>query len=134
MVLTLWYNGTIVAKKNNKRIMRAANGRPWIASSQEAKAQEQLMAFEFSAQAKRQEWQPNDKEAYYVEIYITEPDKRRRDLDNQATAILDALVLAGVLPDDDNRHLQHLYIELKGYDKSDPHAYILVDRVVEKID
>lgn len=129
-MLTLWYRDVIVAKKNNKRIMRAPNGRPWIASSQEAKAQEQIMAYEFAKQAKEQGWQAEDKAAYYVEIYITEPDKRRRDLDNQATAILDALVAAGILPDDDNKHLQHLSVELKGYDKYDPHAYILVDKIV----
>lgn len=132
-MLKLWYNGVIVAKKNNKRIMRAPNGRPWIASSQEAKAQEQIMACEFAKQAKEQEWQADDKEAYFVEVYITEPDKHRRDLDNQVTAILDALVAAGVLPDDDNKHLQHLCVELKGYDKYDPHAYILVDKIIYKI-
>ncbi len=132
-MLALWYQGVIVAKKNNKRIMRAANGRPWIASSQEAKAQEQVMAYEFARQAKKQGWQADDNTAYHVEIYITEPDKRRRDLDNQATAILDALVLAGILPDDDNKHLQHLSVELKGYDKYDPHAYILVDKILHFI-
>ena len=132
-MLTLWYRDVIVAKKNNKRIMRKPNGQPFIASNREAKAQEQIMAYDFAAQAKEQGWQADDDAAYYVEIYITEPDKRRRDLDNQATAILDALVLAGILPDDDNRHLQQLSVELKGYDKYDPHAYILVDKIVNFI-
>ena len=132
-MLTLWYRGAIVAKKNNKRIMRAADGRPWIASSQEAKAQEQIMAYDFAKQATEVKWQADDKCAYYVEIYITEPDKRRRDLDNQATAILDALVIAGILPDDDNKHLQRLSVELKGYDKYDPHAYILVNKITNYI-
>ena len=125
--MDLRYNGVIVAKKNNKRIMRAPNGRPWIASSQEAKAQEQIMAYEFEKQAKEHGWQANEKTAYRVVIGIVEPDKRRRDLDNQATAILDALVLAGILPDDDNKHLQDLHIFTLGYDKHDPHARILVD-------
>lgn len=132
-MLTLWYRDVIVAKKNNKRIMRKPNGQPFIASSKQAKAQEQVMAYEFMAQAKTQGWQADDKAAYYVEIYITEPDKHRRDLDNQATAILDALVAAGILPDDDNRHMQHLSVELKGYDKYDPHAYILVDKIANYI-
>lgn len=131
--MELKYYGAIVAKKNNKRIMRAANGRPWIASSQEAKAQEQIMAYEFAKKAKEQGWQADDKKAYRVSIGITEQDKRRRDLDNQATAILDALVLAGILPDDDNRHLQHLTVFLLGYDKYDPHATILVNECKEAI-
>lgn len=122
----LRYDGVIVAKKNNKRIMRAPNGRPWIASSQEAKAQEQLMAYEFAKQAKAQDWQADDKKAYRVAIGIVEPDKRRRDLDNQATAILDALVLAGVLPDDDNKHLNDLHIFTIGYNKADPHARVII--------
>ena len=125
--MDLIYHGAIVAKKNNKRIMRAANGRPWIASSQEAKAQEQIMAYMFALQAKEQGWQADDKKVYNVAIGIVEPDKRRRDLDNQATAILDALVLAGILPDDDNKHLQDLHIFTLGYDKHDPHARILVE-------
>lgn len=132
-MLMLWYRDVIVAKKNNKRIMRAANGRPWIASSQEAKAQEQIMAYDFAKQATEQKWQADSEAAYYVEIYITEPDKRRRDLDNQATAILDALVAAGILPDDDSRHMQRLSVELKGYDKYDPHAYILIDKIANYI-
>ena len=91
------------------------------------------MAYDFAKQATEQKWQADDEAAYYVEIYITEPDKRRRDLDNQATAILDALVAAGILPDDDSRHMQHLSVELKGYDKYDPHAYILIDKIANYI-
>lgn len=129
MSIMLRYNGVIVAKKNNKRIMRAANGRPWIASSQEAKAQEQIMAYEFARQAKEQGWQADDKKAYRVFIRIAEPDKRRRDLDNQATAVLDALVCAGVLPDDDNKHVQDLHVDILGYDKYDPHATIIISEL-----
>lgn len=35
-----------------------------------------------------------------VKIYLYPPDRRRRDVDNYAKAILDALVHAGVLEDD----------------------------------
>lgn len=131
--MELRYNGAIVAKKNNKRIMRAPNGRPWIASSQEAKDQEQRMAYEFKMQAAAQKWQADAGKAYKVDIGITEPDKRRRDLDNQATAILDALVLGGILPDDDNKHVQDLHIYVLGYDKYDPHVKIYINDLEELV-
>jgi Holliday junction resolvase RusA-like endonuclease len=35
-----------------------------------------------------------------VEILIIKPDRRRRDLDNMAKSVLDALVLNGVIDDD----------------------------------
>lgn len=132
-MLILRYNGVIVAKKNNKRIMRARNGRPWIASSEEAKIQEQNMADEFARLAKEQGWQADDKAAYAVEISIVEPDRHRRDLDNQATAILDALVKAEVLPDDDHKHVQDLHIMLGGYDKDKPNADITVKKMSIKL-
>jgi Holliday junction resolvase RusA-like endonuclease len=35
-----------------------------------------------------------------VEILVIKPDRRRRDLDNMAKSIIDALVLNGVIDDD----------------------------------
>ena len=62
-----------------------------------------------------------------VQIDITEPDHRRRDLDNQATSVLDALVGAGILTDDSNKVIIELQTRLAGFDKNDPHADIIIE-------
>ena len=59
-----------------------------------------------------------------VSIRIWEKDKTRRDLDNQATSVLDALVRAGVIEDDSVRVVQKLNVELAGFDKKVPRAEI----------
>lgn len=53
--------------------------------------------------------------------------KRRWDIDNRATSILDVLQDAGILEDDDWSHVQTLTIQYGGYAKDYPHAEIWID-------
>jgi len=62
-----------------------------------------------------------------IEIYFK--DKRRRDYDNQATAFklsLDALVHAGILPDDNPRHLVRPMFPAILCDRKYPHTEITI--------
>lgn len=47
----------------------------------------------------------------WVTIELRPPDRRRRDLDNHAKAVLDALVDAGILIDDSMHVVRRLVIE-----------------------
>lgn len=127
--LTLTYHGTVYSKKNSKRIIyNPRTKRPMLISSKQAETQEDEMKLAFMRQANAHGWNleiaPAKHKIYEVTMGIWQPDHRRRDLDNQATAILDALVKAEVLPDDDAEHVQDLHVVAMGVDKSDPRVFI----------
>ncbi len=126
----LCYNGQIYSKKNSKRIItNRRTGKPQIISNQNAKSQEEDMAWELGCQARYHGWRPSPDSIFTIKINIVEKDRRRRDLDNQATAILDALVAGGVIPDDDSQHVRHLNVTYQGVNKEDPHATIEITEV-----
>lgn len=128
--LVLTYYGVIYSKKNSKRIVtNRRTGRPMIVSSEKAKEMENDMVKQFSDQYHNTS--PIDKPfaAIYgkplkVKISIWQKDKTRRDLDNQATSILDALVAGGVIVDDSVDIVQELIVKMMGTDKKHPRARI----------
>ena len=130
----LEYPGTIYSKKNSKKIItNARTGKPQIVSNGHAKNQELNMLWEFSAQLKEQGREIFDKptkeyegRAFEVEVTIYQPDRKRRDLDNQLTAILDGLVGAMALPDDSNKFIKSLSVKQGGVDKENPRAEITI--------
>ena len=125
--ITLVYPGVIYSKKNSKRIVtNRRTGRPVIVSNRNAKDQENEMALVFKEQALRQRWNPKPGETYEIDIDIWQKDNHRRDLDNQATAILDGLVKSDVIADDNCFVLSSLSIRNRGIDKDNPRAEIYV--------
>lgn len=136
--LKLTYHGVIYSKKNSKRIVTNwRTRRPIIVSNRNAKNQEAAMGWEFRQQAKKFGWPSlgakSDELAdhqYKISIEVWQKDFRRRDLDNQATAILDGLVVADVIPDDCCDAVPKLEIEYKGIDKENPRAEIKITEVV----
>lgn len=127
--LDLTYHGVVYSKKNNKNIVvNRRTGRPQIISNQQVREMEVAMAREFQAQAAKAKWEANTNVTYDVTIYIWAKDRTRRDLDNQATSILDALVAAKVIPDDSIKYVTTLYVALLGIDKDDPRAEVKIDK------
>lgn len=134
--VTLTYHGVIYSKKNSKRIVTNwRTGKPSIISNINAKNQEVKMAWDLCAEAREQGWKCLWEEVdhfpmFEVVIEIWNKDHRRRDLDNQATAILDALVAAQVIPDDSVDFLPKLSVRYRGIDKEDPRAKITVRETI----
>lgn len=125
--LDLTYHGVVYSKKNNKNIVvNRRTGRPQIISSQRVREMEVAMVREFQAQAAAAKWEASTDTTYEVSIFIRTKDRTRRDLDNQATSILDALVAAGVIPDDSMKYVISLQVEFMGVDKNDPRAEVVV--------
>ena len=112
--LELHYKGTIFSKKNSKQII-SVHGKPMIVSNSRAKKNEREMADEFALQVMQHRWHPSG--SYSVSMYFWRKDNVRRDLDNLATSVLDALVLAGALEDDNINNVHELHIYDVGVNK-----------------
>lgn len=112
--IDLHYSGTIYSKKNSKQIIQV-HGKPILISNKNAKKNEQEMSTEFALQVMKAKWKPHGR--YSVSMYFIRKDNVRRDLDNLATSVLDALVLGNALPDDDINNIKELHIYDMGVDK-----------------
>lgn len=54
-------------------------------------------------------------------------DKRRHDLDNQCSSILDTLVKAGILEDDSQNYVEAIQLQYGGHDKTNPRCDVWLD-------
>ena len=54
-------------------------------------------------------------------------DRRRHDLDNQSSSILDTLVKSGVIEDDNQNFVESLQLSYGGVDKDNPRCEIYLD-------
>ena len=122
--MKLVINGTVPSLKNSKQIFRTASGRPFITSSDKAKT------WMTTAVAELQEQFKGYKITDYpisVVLVMYNKDRIRRDLDNQTSSILDAMRHAGVVADDDWKHIDCLTIQFGGIDKLNPRCEIYID-------
>lgn len=135
--VTLVFKGSITAKKNSKQIIfNHRTGRPMLISNRRAKKQEGDMAWEFLMQAKEQGWpcgEDRSNSTFSIWIKVWNKDHRRRDLDNQATAILDALVNAQVIPDDSMDFVPRLNVEYQGIDRDEPRAEVKITELAWEV-
>lgn len=123
--MTLVITGTCPSKKNSKRIAyNKKTGNAFILSSQRSldwtnEAVKQLQA-QFTG------LQVSD---YPIRLRLTffNKDRVRRDLDNQTSTTLDALVAAGVLADDSFAYVDRLELRFGGVDKANPRVEIELD-------
>ncbi len=135
MKLYLKYYGIIYSKKNSKRIItNRRTKRPMIVSSERAKEMEDDMVKQFSAQHRATLPLTMPISTAYgkplkITIEIWQKDRTRRDLDNQATSILDALVAAEVIVDDSVNVVQELSVKMMGIDKDHPRAIVQISGV-----
>ena len=121
--------GQVTGKKNSKVIaINQHTGRPFVRMNDKAKAQEREMVEGFKADMMFNKLHPTDFEDKRIEVIVElwNQDKRKHDLDNQISTILDALVKAGVLPDDSQETVWKITAEYKGVDKDDPRAAITI--------
>lgn len=62
-----------------------------------------------------------------VTMIFFNADKRRHDLDNQASSILDTLVKANILEDDNQNFIECIQLQYGGHDKEKPRCEIYLD-------
>ena len=127
--INLYYDGVIFSKKNSKQIIQV-HGRPMIVSNSKAKANERDMAKEFAYQVMKNHWVPDGR--YSVSMFFTRKDNVRRDLDNLATSVLDALVLAGALKDDNVSCVGEVRSVDMGINRENPGVAVQLEQIKEE--
>jgi|CXWK01.1.fsa_nt_gi Holliday junction resolvase RusA-like endonuclease len=123
--MKLVISGDVPALKNQKQIfVNKRTGKPFITSSVRSKAWQATAVDQLRDQFK------GLKVSGYpigiaMEFYY--PTKRAKDLDNSVSAVLDALVHAGVIEDDNINFVDNISASFGGYDKEDPRCVIYLD-------
>jgi Holliday junction resolvase RusA-like endonuclease len=125
-VVKLTITGDVPSKKNSKQIIYV-RGRPLIIPSKNHKdwhtqAISQLLA---KRPAKRQ----IKGNIEIVELIFYPSNKRLFDLSNKAESILDLLVDAGVIEDDNYSIVPELNLKFGGQDKENPRAEVNIYNV-----
>ena len=135
-IIRLIYHGTVLSKKNRHITTRQGI----VVPDARAKANETDMVSQFIPQLRRQGGtsiftkthtdrliEANAKGTTYgIKMTIYNETARRRDLDNQATSILDALTKSGAIVDDCAKYVRKLVIEYGGIDRLNPRAEITI--------
>lgn len=127
-LIRLYYDGVIYSKKNSKQII-SVKGRPVIISNKNAKKNEKDMSAEFAFQCAKQSWKPKGR--YSVSMYFTRKDNVRRDLDNLATSVLDALVLGGALTDDNTNSVGELHVYDMGVSRFNVGVQVCIESLID---
>lgn len=123
--MKLLINGNTPSQKNRKIIsMNRATGRPFLRTAPAEKEWRAKAAQELKLQFRGYqvtEYPIN----LAVVLYFS--DLRRRDLDNALSSIMDALVDAEIIEDDNNKFVECITISYGGVDKINPRAEIYLD-------
>lgn len=130
----LIYRGIVLAKKNRHIISKSGA----VIPDAKARKNEQDIINQVVPQLNWQDVLKSSAERmleakdngwrYAIDFKIYAGNAIRRDLDNQASTLLDALVKAGALPDDSTKFLEKITVQHMGLDKYDPHVDIEITR------
>lgn len=120
--MTIIILGDTASKKNSKRLV-LAGGRPRLIPSKA------YVAWHEQALWQLKKVKPyKGKYPIMVTIDLYPGTRRRQDLSNRAESVMDTLVDAGIIEDDDMEHVSTLLVRYVMYDKKDPRAIVDINR------
>lgn len=138
--IKLRFDGKILSKKN-RHVVARIGGRTAVLPDHAAQENETKMIAQFmsqltgNSQTSGQIWKDKARRvleaeragaSYEIGIQIWQADGIRRDLDNQCSTIMDALVRSGAIPDDCRKFVKAIVIRDEGIDKDRPGANITI--------
>jgi len=123
--MRLVIDGDVPSLKNSKQIfVNRRTGKPFITSSNNSKV------WQASAENQlRDQFKGLKVSDYPINIAMTfyYGSKRRKDLDNSCNSVMDALVHAGIIEDDNIVYVDNISLSFGGYDKDNPRVEIFLD-------
>jgi Holliday junction resolvase RusA-like endonuclease len=126
MEMSIFFPVKVPSKKNNKQIFRLPNGNPFITSSRSHKTWHAGMIAGLK-QLKVDTLGDATFTECAVSIELYDRRKHRYDLSNKAETLLDALVDAGILLDDNRRVVTSLTIQDLTPDACEDGWYVFID-------
>jgi len=117
---TIFLQGQVPAQKNSKKVaFNGRTGKPFIMTEQRVKVWQESVA-----------WQLSSIRPIFgkveVEVEFTHKDRRKRDLDNELSSVMDALKNAKVIEDDNCDIVVKETAIFCGVDKDSPGAKITI--------
>lgn len=114
--------GSVPSQKNSKQIfINKKTGKPFITSSQNVKAWQKQALWQLKGTKPILEYPMSLTMVFYYD------SRRRHDLDNSASSVLDILVKTEILEDDNTNYVEELILQFGGYDKENPRVEVYVD-------
>ena len=128
-MISIFIEGKIYSSKNSRRILvNRRTGKPFVAKSQKSKSDEESFATQFSNN--RETWEKMIAGVEYpleVVFEFRRATKAVFDYVNIAQGLLDAMVKAGYVPDDDANHILPVFVPYS-VSKTHPGCVITVRR------
>lgn len=123
--MKLVITGEVPSQKNAKTVgFNRTTGKPFIMSKKEVKAWKATAIQELQQQFKG--YRVTDYPITVTVVFYYSRDSRK-DLDNSLSGVCDALVQAGVIEDDDWKHVECYVVQFGGLDKNNPRAEVFLD-------
>lgn len=123
--MKLTVTGNVPSQKNRKIISRnRSTGRPFLRSAPQVKEWQESAELQLRSQFK------GFKVTDYpiaVSVVVYYDNRRRHDLDNALSTVMDALTAAEIIEDDNTNFVECITVQFGGYDKENPRVEIFFD-------
>ena len=122
--MKLTITGNVPSQKNGKEIAMRRDGTRFVRSNDRVKAWQKAAVDELALQFMG--YKVTDYPIALSLVFYFD-NKRRHDLDNAAAGVMDALVNANILTDDNVNYVECLTLQYGGIDKTNPRVEIYLD-------
>ena len=123
--MKLTIKGNVPSQKNRKIIsMNRATGRPFLRSAPQVKEWQESALYQLKSQFSG--YKVTDY-PITLTVVVYYDNKRRHDLDNALSTVMDALSAAEVIEDDNTNFVECITVQFGGHDKENPRVEIYLD-------
>lgn len=126
--MKLTITGDTPSLKNSKQIYRTSSGRPFITSSKRAKDWNMEKRVEIHSMH-LPPMAVDEENPVSVSVIFYNSTRRKADIDNKLTAILDLIKDTGLISDDNCFVVRKIHAEFGGVDRENPRAEVSIEHL-----